>query len=140
MANVDINNTKYIRDIISLNKLDNNIDIIEHVSQDKLKAYYQKSTAYVFPSLSETFGLTTLEAMACGIPVIVSNCSSMPEINGDAAIYCDPNNPQDICNKIEHILNNDKQRTEMINHGLKRVIKYNWENTAKEMIGIFNEK
>ena len=70
MSNVNSNNANYI----SKNMLDSSIKIIVKVRQHKLKAYYQKSTVYVFPSLSETFGLTTIEAMVGGVPVIVSNC------------------------------------------------------------------
>jgi len=139
MSNVDKNNSNYIRNFISTNKLDESIDIIETVRQDKLKAYYQKSTVYVFPSLSETFGLTTIEAMACGVPVIVSDCSSMPEINGDAALYFDPNNPEDIAKKIKLLLQSQGERYKMIKNGFNRVKRYNWGNTAKKMIDLFNE-
>lgn len=138
MSDVDKNNSNYIRNFISTNKLDESIDIIETVSQDKLKAYYKKSTVYVFPSLSETFGLTTIEAMACGVPVIVSDCSSMPEINGEAALYFDPNNPEDIANKIKFVLQSEEERCKMIKKGFERVKRYTWEKTATKMIETLN--
>ena len=140
MSNVDFVNTRRIRDFIVKNLLEEHISILQHVSYRILKVYYQNSTAYVFPSLSETFGLTTIEAMASGVPVIVSNCSSMPEINGDAALYFDPYNPRDIAEKINFVLQSEKQRYKMIKNGLDRVKRYNWENSAKQMIDIFNEK
>jgi len=139
MDDVDINNTKYIKKFIVLNKLENEIKILGSINQDQLKAYYQNSTAYVFPSLSETFGFTTIEAMSCGVPVITSNCSSMPEINENAAIYFDPESPQDIAEKIDIVLENEELRTEMTKKGLELVKRYNWQHTAIKMIDLFNE-
>ncbi len=139
MSNIDKKNSDYIHNFISTNKLNDSINVLESIRHNKLKDYYQKATAYVFPSLSETFGLTTVEAMACGVPVIVSNCSSMPEINGDAALYFDPNNPEDIAKKIECVLQSIEQRNSMINIGFEEIKRYNWEITAKKMVGMFSE-
>jgi len=140
MSNLDTHGTNTIRNYISTNILERHIIILQSIAPEKLKGYYQNASVYVFPSLSETFGLTTIEAMACGVPVITSNCSSMPEINGDAALYFDPYNPCDIAEKINFVLQSEEQRTKMINKGLDRVTRYNWESTAKKMIDIFNEK
>ena len=63
----------------------------------------------------------------------------MPEINGDAALYFGPNSPKDIAGEINIVLPSEGQRYKMIKNGFDRVKRYNWENTAKKMIDLFNE-
>ena len=76
--------------------------------------------------------------MACGAPVIASNCSAMPEINGDAALYIDPNDSFDIAQKAIFVLTNSEQRSAMIQRGFARAKFYSWEKPATKMIETFN--
>jgi glycosyltransferase involved in cell wall biosynthesis len=108
------------------------------VSDDELPYLYRSATAYVFPSLSEGFGLPPLEAMACGIPVISSNASCMPEVLEEAALYFDPFDPQDIARAIKKIMSDGKLRREMIKKGFKQVKKYSWQKMAKETLVLYN--
>ena len=83
--------------------------------------------------------MTTLEAMSCGVPVICSNASAIPEVNGDAAIYFDPLDTNDIADKISYTISNKELCSTLINKGYERVRYFSWEKTAKKTISIFEE-
>lgn len=102
-----------------------------YITDSELKALYGGAIALVFPSLYEGFGLPPLEAMACGCPVIVSNSSSLPEVCGDAALYFDPRQPQELVEKIKCVINNPLLQSELREKGHTQANKYNWYNTAK---------
>ncbi|MCP4706003.1 MAG: glycosyltransferase family 4 protein [candidate division Zixibacteria bacterium] len=106
------------------------------VDDDELKIQYENAAVLVLPSLYEGFGLPPLEAMACGCPCVVSKAASLPEICGNAAIYCDPLKTDDIANKISTVLENSNLQLELISNGYERVKLFNWEKTAK--IFLFN--
>ena len=78
------------------------------LSDEELATLYQKTACFVYPSLYEGFGLPVLEAMSFGVPVITSKISSLPEVGGKAAIYIDPNNPEEIKEQIKKVLLNKK--------------------------------
>jgi len=130
-------NNKEIMKIINSNK--SYIQYIGYLNEDDLVKVYNLASLFVYPSLYEGFGLPPLEAMACGTPVITSNVSSMPEVGGDAVVYCDPFNVEDIKAKIEMVLNDEKLQQEMIQKGLKRAKEFTWEKSAKEHIRVFKE-
>jgi glycosyltransferase involved in cell wall biosynthesis len=100
---------------------------------------YQRSICLVFPSYYEASPLPPLEAMACGCPVIVSNIPSLKERCGNAAIYCDPNNPQDIATKISSIIEDENLRNKLIQLGLKHARIYDWKKTAIETFKILEK-
>lgn len=116
-----------------------NIHFTGFVSDHELNWLYSKALAYVFPSLSEGFGLPGLEAIAHSAPVISSNASCLPEIYGDAALYFNPRDPEDIALKIERVLNDKEYRKQLIENGHKQLSKYSWEKTAKETLEIYNQ-
>jgi glycosyltransferase involved in cell wall biosynthesis len=109
------------------------------ISDDILKRYYQHAEVLVFPSIYEGFGLPPLEAMAVNCPTIVSNKASIPEVCGDASLYVDPLNPEDISKKILLIISNNQVRNELILKGQNHVKKYSWQITASKIIGTFDE-
>ncbi len=110
--------------------LENRIVIQQNLSDSVLAEYYRGAEAVVFPSLYEGFGLSILEGMACGVPVITSNVTSMPEIAGDAAILVDPMRVDSITEGIEKILGDTALRMELIERGLKRAASFSWDKTA----------
>jgi glycosyltransferase involved in cell wall biosynthesis len=112
-------------------KVASRVRFLEQVSDDQLPALYKYAEAFVLPSLYEGFGLPVLEAMQNECPVIASNVSSLPEAGGEACLYVDPENVDDIAQKMRKILGNTKLRQELIAKGLKQVEKFNWEKTAK---------
>jgi glycosyltransferase involved in cell wall biosynthesis len=139
---VQITNEKHyneVLDYIKKNELDNHVIVISNLQTELLSYFYQKATLYVFPSYCEVFGLTPLEAMSCGTPVITSNVSAMPEICGDAAMYFDPYDHKDIALKINLLLHDLMLRNRLVRKGLKRVKYYSWENTARKTLHVLEQ-
>jgi glycosyltransferase involved in cell wall biosynthesis len=114
---------------LSLNRL----KLVGFVDDAALKTLYANAACFVYPSFYEGFGLPPLEAMQCGCPVIVSNAASLPEICDDAAVYCDPYNPQDIADKIMQVVNNPETRNKLISKGYDRVRLFSWDKCALEI-------
>lgn len=117
----------------------NNIRFITGVPEEDLIAIYNMASVFVFPSFYEGFGIPVLEGMACGVPVVTSNVSSMPEVGGDAAIYFNPYDEDDMAEKIKMVLDDKQLREEMISKGLEKVKEYSWEKCAKETLKVYEE-
>ncbi len=115
----------------------NRVRFLELVTDKELPALYEGATAFVLPSLYEGFGLPILEAMRYGCPVLTSSISSLPEAGGDAAVYFDPQDPNDIAEKINAVLKSEKLRDEMRKKGYEQVKRFSWKKSAKEVIQIF---
>ncbi|KNZ70051.1 group 1 glycosyl transferase [Thermincola ferriacetica] len=103
-----------------------------YVSDGQLWALYEKAACFVYPSFYEGFGLPPLEAMACGCPVIVSEVASLPEICGDAALYCNPHSASDIADKVKQVMNNAGLRQRLRQKGLERVKMFTWLECARK--------
>ena len=103
---------------------------MDYVPDEDLPRFYSYASLLAHPSLSEGFGLTPLEAMACGTPVISSNRGALPEVVGDAGMYFDPGDAGTLSDLILEVINNERLRSEMIEKGFKRVKLFSWENTA----------
>lgn len=114
-----------------------NIHYLGFISDEELAKVYNLASCFVFPSFYEGFGLPVLEAMACGTPVVCGNSSSLPEVGGDAVIYCNSHNVDDIQNKIEQVLENQDLQNDMIEKGLKRAQTFNWEKSTQEHTKVF---
>lgn len=113
------------------------IHLIGYVQNSDLPFIYQLSTAFLYPSTRESFGIPILEAMACGIPVLTSNTASMPEVAGDAALYMNPFDIFDIAKNIIEITENKETRENLIAKGLKRVENFRWFKTAEKLIEVY---
>jgi glycosyltransferase involved in cell wall biosynthesis len=110
-----------------------------YVLDGDLKILYAKALAYVFPSFYEGFGLPPLEAMAHGLPVVSSNKTCLPEVLGDAAIYFNPANEQEMKEKIELVIKNENLRYDLIKRGLKQVKKYSWRDCAEKTLEVYKK-
>lgn len=119
--------------------VENDVLFLDYVSDNDLPEFYKKAEVFVLPSLYEGFGLPVLEAMRYECPVVTSNVSSLPEAGGDAAIYFDPNNSQDIKDKIEKVLTDRNLREKMIEKGNIHYKKFTWEKSAKEVMDVIKE-
>lgn len=108
-----------------------------YVPSADLPALYNGAFTFLYPSLSEGFGIPVLEAMACGIPVITSNCSSLPEVAGENGILIDPKQPQEIAKAIIRLENDDELRNLQVAYGLNRVKQFSWQHTTKEYQKIY---
>jgi glycosyltransferase involved in cell wall biosynthesis len=116
------------------------VRFIGQVSQDSLPALISGSKCFIFPSLFEGFGLAPLEAMACGVPVIMSNVTSLPEVGGEAALYADPNSSSDIASKMELVLSmTDSDRAAVVKKVLNQAQNFSWEKAALETINVLEE-
>lgn len=104
-----------------------------HLSAEELAALYNGALALTYVSLFEGFGIPIIEAMQCNTPVITSNCTSMPEVAGDAALLVDPNQPQRIADAMCRISKEPELRNELINKGKERRSHFSWDKTAKNL-------
>lgn len=109
-----------------------------YVSSDDMPLLYNISKLFLYPSLRESFGLPILEAMACGVPVITSNTSSMPEVAGSAAELVDPLNCSQITQKIVEVLGNQLLCLEMRREGLIQASKFTWKSSAEQLLTVYN--
>ena len=89
------------------------IRFIGFVPDEEMPALYSAAEVFAFPTLYEGFGIPVLEAQACGTPVLTSNCTALPEVGGDAAVYADPYDVNDIAEKMKHLMINPVLRVEL---------------------------
>jgi glycosyltransferase involved in cell wall biosynthesis len=109
------------------------------VSDDDLVSLYNLTALFVFPSLQEGFGLPALEAMSCGVPVIGSNNSSIPEVIGRADALFDPNKVAEISAKMQQVLSTPAFAGELRAHGLQQAKLFSWDASAKTTIAAFEQ-
>jgi glycosyltransferase involved in cell wall biosynthesis len=125
------------------NRLDElkDYDIITtgYVPDEDLPAIYSGASVFVYPSHYEGFGMPPLEAMACGVPVISANNSSLPEAVGDAGILIDADDTKGLAKNVERVLRDSALAKEMSEKGLKRAKKFTWESSAATMLKVINE-
>jgi len=103
----------------------------------ELRVFFRNGLAYVFPSFYEGFGLPPLEAMANGLPVVSSDKTSLPEILGNAALYFNPDEEEDVLKKLEGIVSNEHLRGQLRVAGYEQVKKYSWKNCAQMTLEIY---
>ena len=116
-----------------------NVYFTDYVSEGQLRWLYENTKLYIFPSLSEGFGLPGLEAMVQGAPVASSNATCLPEVYGDAAIYFDPLNVSEIAQAIQKVLSDENLRTELINKGKQQAAKYSWQRMAEQTLDVYKK-
>jgi glycosyltransferase involved in cell wall biosynthesis len=112
---------------------------LDFVSNEDLVNIYNMAELFVFPSIHEGFGFPPLEAMACDVPVITSNTSSLPEIVGDAALLVDPYDTQGLAETMHRVLTDDGLRSEMVQRGHRRVKLFSWRRAAEETLKVYKE-
>ncbi|APR96397.1 glycosyl transferase family 1 [Pandoraea thiooxydans] len=122
--------------IVGAAELPGNVLMAGAVTDGELKALYQGAACFIFPSLYEGFGLPPLEAMRCGCPVIASREASLPEVCGDAALYCDAYSVEDIADKITRMMAEPALRERFRARGLARAKEFGWAAAARELLAI----
>lgn len=115
-----------------------NVVFTGFVPDAQLRWLYEHALAYVFPSLSEGFGLPGLEAMHYNLPLVSSNATCSPEVYQSAALYFDPLDPADMATKINQVLDNPKQAKQLAQAGAKLVRQYSWQRMAQQTLAIFD--
>jgi glycosyltransferase involved in cell wall biosynthesis len=106
--------------------------------QDKAPLY-SAASVYMFPSLYEGFGMTVLEAMACGTPVLTSNVSALPEVVGDAGALVDPYSTEAISQTLAELLENQALRDELARRGLERARRFTWPQVAEQTVRVYKQ-
>ena len=112
------------------------IVITGFVDDKTLISIYQNSLAFLYPSLYEGFGLPVLEAMACGTPVITSDCSSLIEIAKDCALCCNPYNVDEIAQAMNRVCSDQSCREQLIANGFRNADTYTWDKTTSKTIKV----
>jgi len=109
------------------------------VEESDLPCIFTGATAFVFPSKYEGFGIPVIQAMACGVPVVISDIPVLREVAGEAALYFDPNDKNDMARAITEIIGNSDLRERLVELGRKRVKEFSWEKCAEETLSEINE-
>jgi glycosyltransferase involved in cell wall biosynthesis len=113
--------------------------IYRFIEEEDKPVLYSAASLFVFPSLYEGFGLTPLEAMSCGAPVVCSNRTSLPEVVGDAAIMVDPENTQKLVEAMRRVLTDDVLQADLRARSLQRATQFSWRKTATETLAVYEE-
>lgn len=108
-----------------------------YVGDDDISCLMNGALAFVYPSRFEGFGLPVIEAMACGVPVITSNVTSLPEVAGDAALLVSPDDVEAIAHSLRRITDEPSLRDDLIKKGFVQNSKFSWEQTARETLDLY---
>ncbi|MFA6296657.1 MAG: glycosyltransferase family 1 protein [Patescibacteria group bacterium] len=128
---------KRVNKIYEQSKFKNDIMFLGYVDEKDKSALYSLAKLFVYPSFYEGFGFPPLEAMACNCPVVTSNVGSLSEVCEKAAILVDPYNVNEIFEAMKQGLSDEKLRKYLIAEGQKQVVKFNWQNCARETLKVF---
>lgn len=122
---------------VTLSGVENRVRFMEYVPQKDLMIMYNLARVFVYPSRYEGFGLTPLEAMASGAPVISSNSSSLPEVVGDAGFLVPPDDVEGFARAIVQVTQDEEVRSKMRERGLRQADKFSWERTARATVDVY---
>lgn len=126
---------KLINPLVSLG----HVKVLGYLHENELHQVLASASVLVYPSLYEGFGLPPLEAMAAGTPVICSNVSAIPEVTGQAAILIDPNDVDELNQKMQQIINDSELKNQMIIKGIQQASTFTWENCAMQTAMIYKK-
>ena len=119
--------------------MEQRVHILDNARFSDFPALYANAMMSVYVSEFEGFGIPVLEAMCCNTPVVTSNTSSMPEVGGDAALYANPNNVDDISEKILALYNNAHLRQQLVEKGTLQRQNFTAQKISRQMIDLYEE-
>ena len=125
--------------VVSEKGLEQDVIFTGYVESEDAPILMSAAVAFVFPSLYEGFGMPPLEAMACGTPVITSDCASLPEVVGDAAILVDPYSVEGIAEALEKLYTDKGLCDTLVKKGLERAKLFTWDKMSAVLYGIYDE-
>lgn len=129
-----------IFEFIKQKNLEKEVIFTDYISDEELELLYQNCMFTVFISLYEGFGIPPLESMARNKPVLVSKIASIPEVVGEAGLYCNPFNIEDISKKMVELIDNKNLRQNLISKGNKRIEYFKWEDAAKKTYNLYEKE
>jgi glycosyltransferase involved in cell wall biosynthesis len=138
LARNTMKHTQSLRSQLADLGLNGVVEFTGRVGEAQLVGLYQKATAFVFASLYEGFGLPSLEAMACGCPIVASNASAIPEVVGDGAILFDPQDPDDLARSLLEVLGSGSLRSALSVRGFANFEGFSWRETAHKTAAIYS--
>jgi glycosyltransferase involved in cell wall biosynthesis len=115
------------------------IQFTGYIPNSDLPSIYSQASLFLYPSLRESFGIPMIEAMRCGVPVISSITSCMPEVAGGAALLTDPFQPEQLAASIRDLFHNETKKKELITLGLERSKHFSWVENARKTIDIYQQ-
>ena len=113
------------------------VHLTGYVADEDLPALYSAATVFAFPSLYEGFGFPVLEAMACGVPVVTSNLSSLPEVAGDAALLVDPYDVAALSDALGRIVHDSALRQRLVQAGYRQAEHFSWQRAARDLLAVY---
>ncbi len=116
------------------------VHFIGFVPDEDMPALYSASELFLFPTLYEGFGIPVIESQLCGTPVLAGNSSSLPEVGGEAAVYVDPLNEEDICAGLLRILQDPDLARDLVRKGFQNAGRFSWEASARLLDQIIEEE
>ena len=125
--------------MIKGSKFETEILFTDYVSEEDLTCLYNGATVFLYPSLYEGFGIPPLEAMTCGVPVITSNTTSIPEVVGDAAVLINPQNGEELTEALLTLLSDETLRNTLRKRGFERANQFSWLKMAKQTLEAYQE-
>jgi len=123
-----------VQQLIQRLELEDEVIVTEYVSDENLPAIYAGADLFVFPSFFEGFGIPVLEAMACGLPVVLSNVASLPEAGGEAGYYVDPYSVDEITEAMYNVLTQPALREALSSKSQAHAKNFSWERVARETL------
>ena len=123
-----------VRELVNKLGIESDVMFLDYVDDDDLVMLYNASSLFIMPSIYEGFGFPVLEAMACGLPVVASNVSSIPEVVKDAGILVDPYDTDSICEGMLKVLTDSELHEALQAKSIKRAASFSWEKTARSVL------
>lgn len=124
---------------IKQEKAENIVNLVGYVPDSELAEFYKNAEAFIFPTLSEGFGLPGLEAMTYGTPVLCSDIPVLKEVYAEAALYFDPKSIKSISGSINELISDKSLREKLIENGKVRIKQFSWNKMAKETLSVYKE-
>ena len=125
--------------LADMTALASRVDYRGYVADDERRRLYAEASMLVLPSLDEGFGMTAVEAMQAGVPVIASNRGALPEVVGDAGLFVDPTRPGELAAAIERLLRNPDERRQRAEAGRARAERFSWSASARILVDAYRE-
>ncbi len=139
LAGGDFPGAESVHRLVEASPVRDRIRRLGFVRTEDLPSLFAGAAVFTFPSLYEGFGIPILEAMACGIPVVASNCSSLPEVGGDAVSYFEPTDADGLCTCLQELLNSATLRQQRRAAGIARARAFSWARTAQQTWAVLRQ-